>query len=101
MTSFTSDVERIDAFGTRYTWNAGPGPTLEIRFQKDGTLEDAHPPFAEVHRIGWVGVNEGAGGNKLGTLGVGELFSSRRWREDVGKDEESECYTETSAEHPT
>src|SRR6516162_8135231 len=77
----------------------GSWSDLELRFQKDGTLEDAHPPFAEVHRIGWVGVNEGAGGNKLGTLGVGELFSSRRWREDVGKDEESECDTETSAKH--
>jgi len=25
----------------------GSWSDLEIRFQKDGTLEDAHPPFAE------------------------------------------------------
>ena len=79
----------------------GSWSDLEIRFQKDGALEDAHPPFAEVHRIGWVGVNEGAGRDELGTLRIGKLLGCGRRREDVGKDEESECYTETSAEHPT
>jgi hypothetical protein len=62
-------------------------------------LVDADPPLSLMHRIGGVGMNEGAGSNELGTLGIGKLVGSDRRREDVGKDKQSKCDTDISAEH--
>src|SRR4051794_825318 len=75
------------------------GPNLEVVFEKHRMLVDAHPSFAVVHGIRWVGVNEHARGNKLRALDIGKLFGCCRRREHIGKDEESECNTETRAKH--
>jgi hypothetical protein len=46
------------------------GSRLEIGLEKHGVLVDVDPPFSVMHRIGWLGMNEGAGGDELGTLSV-------------------------------
>src|SRR6516165_3734166 len=71
---------------------------LEIRLEKHGVLVDADAAFAVVNRIGWVHVDEGAGGNEFRTLHIGKLLRCGRWRKHVGKDEKSECDTEAGAE---
>src|SRR5262245_13272286 len=43
-------------------------------------------------------MNECAGGDETGALGVGKVLGRRRRREDVGEDEEPERDTETGAE---
>src|SRR5262245_38213932 len=74
-------------------------PDFEVWLEKKRVLVDADPPIAVMHRIGWVGVDEGAGGNELGALGISELLGSRwRWK-DVREDEEPESNTESRAEH--
>src|SRR5262245_44252835 len=74
-------------------------PDLEVRLEKHGVLVDADPPFAVVHRIVWVGVNESSGGNQRGTLHIGKLIGGRRRRKYVWKNEKSNRDAESSAKH--
>src|SRR6516164_6362881 len=74
-------------------------PDFEVRLEKHGVLVDADPPFAVVHRIVWIGVNESAGRNERGTLHIGKLIGGRRRRKYVWKGKKSNRDAERGAKY--
>ena len=75
-------------------------PDGEILLEEQGVLIDRHPARAIVNRVGGIGVDEATPGHHGGLFGLTQTFHRRRWREDVGKEEERQRHTEARAEDP-
>src|SRR5215213_10620189 len=75
-------------------------PYLEVRLKENGAFIDAHFAPAPMHRIGLIGMNERAGGQRsLPIIRVGEALARRRRRKHVGEEEEAKRDTEAGAQN--